>query len=302
MSPPALVHECPAGGCSLVVALFALCGGLVVRACVRSFSPLGVFVVVCSFSFVRFGFRFGLVVRGGRWVFVSCRSGRVLSGGAFLACRAALLRCGLVSAAFLAGSSAFPGVLVPGAFSSSSAPRPSRSRASFLPVPVPAPVVPVPPASASGSALFLSSPAFSSALASGLCPVSLCLSVFRWPVRSAVLLCLLRVCSAPAVLRSVPRSLLSSFCAVGLASLGFRGAFLSCPPSVVLRFLGGFPLPVVPRFSGVCRSSAVCSAFSALSRCLAWLGSPRGGGRGCPPACRGALAGLLLRVFRFLAL
>ena len=163
---------------------------------------------------------------------------------------------------------------------------------------MPVPVAPVlPPASGAGSALFLSSPAFLSAVASGVCPVSVCLSVFRWPVRSAVLLVLLRVCAAPAVLRAVPRSVLVSFCSAGLASLGFRGAFLSCPPASVVRFLGGFSVPPLPRFSGVCRASAVSSAFSALSRCLSWLG-----GRGCPPACRGALAGLLVRVFRFLAL
>ena len=131
--------------------------------------------------------------------------------------------------------------------------------------------------------------------------MSLCLSVFRWPVRSAVLLVLLRVSCAPAVLRAVPRSVLVAFCRVGLASLGFSGAFLSCPFVFVLRFLGGFRVPAVPRFSGRCRPRAVSAAFSSLSSSLSWLLSPAGGGRGCPPACRGALAGLLLVVCRFLA-
>ena len=161
---------------------------------------------------------------------------------------------------------------------------------------VPVPVVSRPALSASvaGSALFLSSPAFLSAVASGVCPVSLCLRVFSWPVRSAVFLALLRVCSAPAVLRSVPRGLLASFCRVALASLGFRGG--SVPV-----FLAGFASPVVPVFSGVCSSRSVCSAFSSLSSCLSWLLSFRGGRRGCPSACRGALAALVSVVLRFLA-
>lgn len=156
-------------------------------------------------------------------------------------------------------------------------------------------------ASGAGSALFLRSSPFLAAVSRGVCPVSLCLSVFRWPVRSAVLLCLLRVCAAPAVLPSVPRAVLVSFCRAGLASLGFSGAFLRVPPAVVLRFLGAFSLPALPRFSGVCRPRAVSAAFSSLASSLSWLCSSRGGRRGCPPACRGALAGLLVRVFRFLS-
>ena len=153
---------------------------------------------------------------------------------------------------------------------------------------------PVWSASFAGSALFLSSPAFLSFVAGGGCPVSLVLRVFSWPVRSAVFLVLLRVCSCRAVLASVPRGLLVAFARVALASLGFRGGSAS-------SFLGGFSWPRVPSFSGVCSSRSVGSAFSSLCSCLSWLLSSRGGRRGCPSACRGALAGLVAVVLRFLA-
>lgn len=160
-------------------------------------------------------------------------------------------------------------------------------------------VPPLPPFSApfAGSALFVSSPSFLAFVASGRCPVSLCLSVFRWPVRSAVLLVLLRV-SVPSVLALVPRSVLVSFVSAGLRSLGFPGS-ASSPRVVVLRFLGSFSVPPVPSFSGRCFPSAVASAFSSLSRCLLWLCSAGRGG--CPGACRGALAGLVSVVSRFLS-
>ena len=115
--------------------------------------------------------------------------------------------------------------------------------------------------------------------------------MFSWPVRSAVFLALLRVCSAPAVLRSVPRGLLVSFCRVALASLGFSGGS-------PVAFLSRFASPVVPVFSGVCSPRSVRSAFSSLCSCLSWLLSGR---RGCPSACRGALAALVSAVLRFLA-
>ena len=105
---------CPVGGLSVRVVLFGWSGGLVAPACVGAvFALLGVFVVlVRSFCFSRFGLGFGLVVRGGRWVCVSCRSGRVLSGGAVRVCRAALVRRGLLASAALVGASAFPAVPV----------------------------------------------------------------------------------------------------------------------------------------------------------------------------------------------
>ncbi len=148
------------------------------------------------------------------------------------------------------------------------------------------------------------------------------------PVFSCVFFCAcFRAVSCVSVLVGV--SLACSFCCVAVSPpcvfcsccSPFRSSF---PPFFVLCcgfglawFSGG-----VPVLSSVCCvalswwfSAPCCSSlFGRVSffRCLfcffglvpllglAWLSS--WGGRGCPPACRGALAGLLLRVFRFLAL
>ena len=169
-------------------------------------------------------------------------------------------------------------------------------RFALVPVVPVSPVAPVPPLSRSGSALFLSSPDFLVPVASGACPVRLVLSVFRWSVRSAVLLVLLRVSCSDAVLSAVPRPLLVKFCVVGLASLGFSGSL----PGDALPFLGAFPVAPVPSFSGRCSPVSVVAGFSSVGRCLAWLGSSRGGRRGCPSACRPALAALLRVVLLFL--
>ena len=146
-----------------------------------------------------------------------------------------------------------------------------------------------------GSASFLSSSAFLSGVASGVCPVALVLRVFRWPVRSAVFLVLLRVSASPAVLLSVPRSLLVSFCRVALSSLGFSGP---CSFARVACFLSSFPAPaLVPSFSGVCSPRSVAGAFSSVALCLSRLLAR---GRACPSGCRAALAALVLSVARFL--
>lgn len=304
-SPPRLKCVAASGGGfapSCVWCSSGCLGGLFVLLAWGVFRSLVVFVVVSrSFSFASFGLSFGLSVRGGVWCFVSCRSGRVLSGGAVSVCRSALLRRGLLGFALLLGSPVCRAVVR--GFGVSSSPRGFASFVRSLrrpaPLALPAPSAPsAPSVSSSGSALFLLSPAFLSAVASGRCPVSLCLSVFRWPVRSAVLLSLLRVSCAPAVLRALPRSLLLSFVRVGLASLGFRGVFRPSAPLPALRFLGGCPVASVPSFSGVCRASSVGAGFASVGRCLSWL---LRSGRGCPGACRPALAGLLLVLVRFLA-
>lgn len=164
--------------------------------------------------------------------------------------------------------------------------------------PVPAPDCPLPalpPSRAfAGSRLFLSSPAFLSRVASGACPVGLSLSVFSWPVRSAVLLSLLRVLSSPRVFGAVGflpgiRPVLSRFLAVGLRALGVSS----------LSGLSRFAPPVVPSFPVVSvRVSSLFAAFSSLSRCLAWLLR-----RGClcPSSLRPALASLLSVVASLLA-
>lgn len=207
--------------------------------------------------------------------FRSSRSFRVLSGGAVRACSLAVLR----------------------------RVRSPRS----LPVVVASPVLPS--ASVSGSALFLSSPAFLSPVASGACPVAVSLSVFRWPVRSAVLLSCLRALSSWRVRSAVaggavPRGVLSGFVRSALVALGFScsGRFLSPRArSRLVAFLGscGCRSVVVPAFPVVrVLPSALCSAFSSLSRCLAWLSrraSPSGR-VGCPPALRPALSRLVLAV------
>lgn len=163
-------------------------------------------------------------------------------------------------------------------------------------------------ASSSGSLLFLSSSPFVSAVSSGRCPVAVSLSVFsRWPLRSAVLGSLLRVLSSSRVRSFVvsPACLPAarSFVRAGLASLGFSvsGRFLS-RRSLALSRLGalraGLVSGRVPSFFVVGVSSrALVSAFSALARCLWWLGRRSSRAVFCPPALRGlvwALCWLLL--------
>lgn len=163
----------------------------------------------------------------------------------------------------------------------------------------------VPCGAAAGSALLLSSSSFVAAVAGGACPVGLALASFsHWPLRSAVLLSLLRVLSSPRVRSAVlagavPRGLLVSFCRAGLSSLGFSvsGRFAS-RPDAVRRFLSRFSPVAVPSFFVVSVSSrALCSAFSSLVRCLSWLSSR---GSGCPGALRPALAALVRTCLLFL--
>lgn len=168
------------------------------------------------------------------------------------------------------------------------------------PAPLPAPVAPVSSASVSGSLLFLSSPAFVSAVSSGRCPVSVALSVFRWPLRSAVLGSLVRVLASRfvrSVVSSSPsvRSAARGFARVAVSALGFSvsGRFSSPACS---RFLARLAVssPVPPSFwcSGV-SSGALLRAFRSLSSCLRWLSARAPFGRACPPALRPLLARLV---------
>lgn len=171
------------------------------------------------------------------------------------------------------------------------------------PVPSPSPVPPVVAsgASGSGSVLFLSSPAFLSAVSSGRCPVALSLSVFsHWPLRSAVLGSLCRVLASSRV-RSflaspVARPAVRSFCVAALSSLGFgvSGRFLSRLSSAsefLLAFRSAFA--VVPSFRCVGVSSrALVSALVSLSRCLRWLSRRSGRLVSCPLALRALVARL----------
>lgn len=319
--------------------------------------------------------RFGVFAFRGSWVFVSLRSGRVLSGGAAAACRRAWLRrlsassapvalpvpvlravrllllCRFgapVGSAFGVSGSGVPACFLPvlPAWSRSPLGRdlavasflfgslrgfgvgPLARGCSFAPRrawrvarvrrPRPAPVVAaggvvpssvprsaVAPASSCGSRLWLSSPAFLAAVRAGACPVSLCLRVFRWPVRSALLGALavgflsrrVREVLCSAAFRPV----LVSFVRSALAALGFSvsGRWLSRAPaaaSFLSRVASGswgcFPPELfrAVRVSGGFSSSALFAAFRALSRCLSWLASRSAVGRGCPPALRGGLA------------
>lgn len=154
-------------------------------------------------------------------------------------------------------------------------------------------------ASDAGSMLFLRSDDFKKAVARGACPVSLCLSVYRWPVRSAVFLCLTRVCSSPAVLEAIDAVTLVAFCRTALKSLGFYGAFLKLGFSQeLINILGTFPAPETPIFSGVCKPRAVSVAFESLTSSLSWLSS--GTRKGCPVACKGPLARLLCVVMPYI--
>ena len=178
----------------------------------------------------------------------------------------------------------------------------------FVPFPSPfvlaavRPVVglpPVPAASIAGSRLFLSSPAFVSALSAG-CPVRFLLSVFRWPVRSAVVLCLCRVfLSRSSALLLVPRSVRVSFLRACLSSLGYSVSGRA-PVSVTSSWLSRRALSpsAVPSFCGVASVGGLSAGLSALSRCLRWLGCR---GSSCPPAVAPALALLAFLVASSLA-
>lgn len=145
---------------------------------------------------------------------------------------------------------------------------------------------------ACGSRLFLSSPAFLSRVAAGCCPVRLSLSVFHWPVRSSVLLSLLRVLSSPRVFGALSspehRPVLCAFLPVAVRALGFSGVF---SVSAAARFASDFAPVAVPSFR-VLRVSlpAVLSAFASLSRCFGWLLRH---GTFCPWSLRPALARLV---------
>lgn len=182
--------------------------------------------------------------------------------------------------------------------------------------PVPASVPSVFSASGGGSALWLSSPEVARAVAGGACPVSLACSVFRWPVRSAVLWALW-----PALLRvgvggldGVPVGVLAGFVREALRALGWRfSPARGVPPfsrlfsPVVVDFLrvrcGVAPSPVASWLSPSVSfsSSGVCSALRSVSRCLAWLSARSGGRVSCPPALRPALASVALFALSLLA-
>lgn len=215
------------------------------------------------------------VAPSGLCVLRSRRSFRRLSGGAVSACSRAVL-------APVASRSAVTRNVARAI---------RRSRAlRALPVVVPAPVVP--PASLSGSRLFLLSTSFASVLRAGKCPLRFLLSVFRWPVRSALVLCLCRVfLSRPDALLAVSRNVRVAFLRSALASLGYSVSG-ACPPRLALSWL----CPrrenpsSVPLFSGLASPAGLSDALSSLSRCLRWLSARTVAGKGCPPAIRSSLA------------
>ncbi len=168
-----------------------------------------------------------------------------------------------------------------------------------------------------GSALWLSSPAVVSAVRSGVCPVSLALRVFRWPVRSAVLWALWAALSSPRCASlGVPRSLLAAFVRACLGALGWRfsavrsvswrvrgafrgssvGAFLSSRSCSVALPSSALSWAVSAGFS----SSAVVAALRSVVRCLGWLASRSSGAVSCPPALRPALASVAAAALRLL--
>lgn len=153
--------------------------------------------------------------------------------------------------------------------------------------PVAAPAV---SASRAGSRLFLESPEFRQAVAVG-CPVRFLLGVFRWPVRSALVLCLCRVfLSGGGRLGVVSVAVRRRFLRACMSSLGYsvsgRASVAVCRSWLASRALKP---DLVSRFHGVASVSGVEAGLSALAGGLEWLCS-RGGG--CPGAVRSAL-GLL---------
>lgn len=275
--------------------------------------------------------RFVFVVSpsGSCWL-ASRRSGRRLSGGAVSACLRAVVRASRRSAAGLRRRASLarpcPLALALGSCArclyASSCPGSSALRLPVPPLRFSSPRPPAAPlgswagmrglsavpglpgASGSGSAAFLLSPAFRSAVASGSCPVALCLSVFSWPVRSAVLWALARVFVSPGVRALVApggslAALGAEFVRASLASLGFSssGRFWSSPARLsrawdFLRLRAGRFPSAFSSLSGLCSPAAVRSALSGVARCLWWLGRRSGscGGVWCPPAVRPALA------------
>lgn len=172
-------------------------------------------------------------------------------------------------------------------------------------------------ASGGGSVLWLSSPAVVSAVASGVCPLSLALRVFRWPVRSAVLWSVWAALSSPRLaLAGVPRPLLASVARAALWALGWRfsavrsvrglcrgafrgssvGAFLAARSCSVALPAVALSWAAAASFS----SSALVAALRALVRCLGWLAARSGGRVSCPPALRPALASVARAALRAL--
>lgn len=227
---------------------------------------------------------------GACWL-ASRRSGRRLSGGAVTACCRAVARSVrvLVSVRGRVLSLSYRRPVVP-AF------RGGRFSVSAAPVASP------PSASSAGSRLFLSSSTFGAACLRG-CPLRFLLSVFRWPVRSAVVLALCRVfLSAPVALSRLPRSVRVRFLRVALSALGFSVAGRCTPSHAVSWLLPRSLAPAsVPVFSGVASVGGLSEGLSALSRCLAWLSARAPLGRGCPPAVAPALALLAALVASSLA-
>ena len=154
-----------------------------------------------------------------------------------------------------------------------------------------------PLASCAGSALFLQSKEFLRLVAAGQCPIKLCLAVYHWPVRSALLLVLTRVCQSPKALAAVDKDILDDFTRAALAALGYSvsGRYRRADQQNLLSFLDHFPANVpVPVISGRVSAVALASAFSALARSLHWLSNRSAvAGCACPPALRGSLARLV---------
>ncbi len=246
--------------------------GALVRACWRGLPPRACGRAGC----VRLpGGGFGAwlcvsVVRGGRVVWAFWAPGRVAAGWPVV---------GVGRGGGGGGGGRRPAVVAPSVFS----------------------------ASGGGSVLWCSAPAVVSAVASGVCPLSLALRVFRWPVRSAVLWALWACLSSPRFAAlGVPRGLVADLVSACLSSLGWRfspsrsvrglcrGAFRG---SSVGAFLASrscsVALPAVPLSWAVSASfsaSAVVSALRSVVRCLGWLASRSSGGAFCPPALRGVVA------------
>lgn len=269
--------------------------------------------------------------------FVSRRSGRRLSGGAVVACSRAVL-AGVRSRSALVRSAArrvrelrapcclweyFSCARCPSASSCLSSlalvPVPPAPSAGDFSPPFPSPVAPsgsfawfagLPPVSglsgpaASGSAVLLVSPGFRAAVAAGECPVSLALSSFSWPLRSAVLWSLGVVLCRPAGAAFVASPRVRPVAVACLwdcfSSLGFRVPAWGASRAGVARrvssawdFLarrgsGGLPA-AFSSLRGSARGGAVVSALSSVSRCLRWLARRSGRRVFCPGALRPAV-------------
>lgn len=251
-----------------------MCSRKVCKICVE-----GCVFFMCNFVFA--------VSPSGVCSLVSRRSGRRLSGSAFSACVRAVSRSVLWSGRFPLSRLA-------------SLLRRLRARREWrrndpacFAAAFPAAVA---SASAAGSRLFLFSPAFVAALSHG-CPLRFLLSVFRWPVRSAVVLALCRVfLSSPVALSLVPRPVRVAFLRASLFAFGFSVSG-RCDPSRAVAWLSRSALSpsLVPVFSGVASVAGLSAGLAALARCLFWLSCRSPLGRGCPPAVAPSLA-LLARL------